>query len=499
MKISPFFHNDFYKQGHFKMYAPGTTQIYSNMTARKSRIEGINHIVVFGVQYFLEEYLKRQWKEGFFARPWAEVHKEYKRMIDNTLGPDAVDMDHVKKLHDLGYLPLKIKVLPEGSIVPIRVPFLTITNTVDHAYWLVNFLETILSAAIWQGCTSATIAFEFYKLLRANAIETTGDGSFAQWQGHDFSFRGMSSLESACISGAAHLVSGFTGTDTIPAIQFLEEYYGANVEKELVGASVPATEHSIMCLGSQDGELQTFERLLDTFPKGILSVVSDTWSLPAVVCNILPALKRKISERDGKLVIRPDSFWTDPVDAICGFDGYHPQMEELNSAEIKMVRQGLVEALYDIFGGSVTKQGYKVLAPCIGAIYGDSITLDRAKKICERLKAKGFASINCVFGIGSYTYQHNTRDTFGFAVKATYGVVNGEAREIFKDPITDDGMKKSAKGLLRVDGDNGKYTLADCVSVTEEKQGALQTVFLDGEIFKETTLSGIRARLASTL
>jgi nicotinamide phosphoribosyltransferase len=498
-RINPLIQNDFYKQGHFKMYAPGTTQIYSNLTPRKSRIEGINHVVVYGTQYFLKEYLQTQWTEGFFARPWDEVAAEYKRMIDCTLGPDAVSLDHIKQLHDLGYLPLQIKALPEGSIVPIRVPFLTITNTVGHAYWLVNFLESILSAVMWQPCTSATIAFEFYKMLREYSLKTTGDTGFVQWQGHDFSFRGMSSLESACLSGSAHLAAGFTGTDTIPAIQFLEEYYGADVTKGLVGASVPATEHSIMCLGSQEGELETFNRLLDTFPKGILSVVSDTWSLPAVITKILPALKEKIQKREGKLVIRPDSFWTDPVDALCGFDGYHPQMEKLTAAEKTMVRKGVVESLWDIFGGTVTPQGYKVLAPCIGAIYGDSISLERARRISERLMAKGFATTNAVYGIGSYTYQFNTRDTFGFAVKATYGVVNGEPREIFKDPVTDDGMKKSAKGLLRVDGESGNYTLKDCATQEEEQGGALELVYLDGVLTKETTLAEIRARLAATL
>ncbi len=496
--INPLFKEDFYKVGHQKMYAPGTTKIYSNLTPRKSRIEGINHVVAFAIQPFLAD-LKADWEAGFFQRPWAEVEAEYVRMISATLGPDAAGTDHLKKLHDLGYLPLHIKALPEGSIVPIRVPLLTITNTVDHAFWLVNFLESFMSAQLWQGMTSITIAHEFFKMLRKNAIETAGSPDFVPWQGHDFSFRGMSSLESACLSGAGHLAAGFTGTDTIPAIQFLEHYYGADVTKELVGASVPATEHSIMCLGGVDDEIGTFRRLLSTFPKGILSVVSDTWSLPSVVCNILPVLKAEIMGRDGKLVIRPDSFWTDPVDCLCGFDGYHPQMEKMTPKEVMMVRKGLVESLWDLFGGTTTAQGFKVLDSHIGCIYGDAITFDRAKRICERLRAKGFASINEVFGIGSYTYQYNTRDTFSFAVKATYGVVNGEPREIFKDPITDDGMKKSSKGLLRVDGESGSYTVKDCCTIEEERGGALQTVFANGELVGFTSLSAIRARLTSQL
>lgn len=488
---------DFYKQNHYAMYPSDMETLYSNLTPRKSRVEGVNSIVVFGIQYFVEEYLVKQWGE-FFKTPFNKVSDEYNRMIDGTLGKGAVTIEHIEALHKLGYLPLEVKALPEGELCPVRVACCTIKNTVKGFGWLVNFLETILSCTLWQPMTSATLALEFRKIFNKWAMETVGNTDFVQWQGHDFSMRGMSSLETACTSGAGHLLS-FTGTDTIPAIWFLEKYYGADVTKELVGASVPATEHSVMCAGGMEDENLTFSRLLDKFPKGILSVVSDTWSLPQVLVKILPDLKEKIQNREGKLVIRPDSFWTNPVDCLCGFDGYHPQMDKLTEAEIETVRKGLIESLWDIFGGTVNPKGYKELAPCIGAIYGDAISMERAEQICLRLKEKGFASTNWVAGIGSYTYQFNTRDTFGFAMKATYCEVDGASREIFKNPITDDGMKKSAKGLLKVIKTGNTYQMLDCVSKEEEKTGELLTVFKDGFATRHYKLAEIRERLARHL
>ena len=500
--MNPLLLTDYYKVNHYRMYPEGTSKIYSNLTPRKARSGSIKEIVVFGIQYFIKDVLIEKWNKDFFEKPKDVVIAEYKRMMDFTLGAGAVEMGHIEQLWDLQYLPLQIKALPEGSLCPIGVPCMTITNTVDHAYWLVNYLETVLSANVWGPITSATIAHQYRKLLDAYAMETTGDISFVDWQGHDFSARGLYGTEAMMMSGMGHLLS-FKGTDTIPAIFAHEKYYNANVEKELVGSSVPATEHSVMCMGSKDGEIDTFERLMDLYPTGILSVVSDTWNLWDVLTKFLPELKEKVLARDGKLVIRPDS--GDPVDIICGsiitpiWDGekYLPESK------------GVIELLWDVFGGTVNEQGYKVLDSHVGAIYGDSITLARAEEICKRLKEKGFASTNIVLGIGSFTYQYNTRDTFGFAVKATYGEVKHykmsgvsvDELEIFKDPITDDGTKKSAKGLLRVEEvasptGGTVYKLIDQVTKEMEQGGALETVFLDGKLTKDQSLSEIRERLA---
>lgn len=493
--IQPLIQCDFYKQSHVLQYPQGTNRIYSNLTARRSRFKGIDKVVFFGLQYFLKEYLIDQWQRNFFDKPWEEVEKKYLRVIDASLGKGAVPTEHIKQLHDLGYLPIKIKALPEGARVGIGVPVLTITNTVDHAYWLVNFLETIISCSLWQAATSATLSYEIRRVLNKYAEETGGNMDFVNWQAHDFSMRGMSSLETACVSGAAHLLSSF-GSDTIPAIEFLEEYYNADCTKELIAGSVPATEHSVMCMGLQDGEFETFERLLDIFPNGVLSVVSDTWSLPKVIAEYLPRLKDKIMKRNGTLVIRPDSFWTNPQDCVCGFDGYHQQMDKLNDAEKEVVKKGVVQSLWDIFGGAVNDKGYKVLDSHINNIYGDGCRKEVIEEICERLKNNSFASTNIVYGVGSSQFQWNTRDSLSWAVKATYGEVNHIGREIFKDPITDDGTKKSAKGLLQVKLDkNGEYVLRDQVSWEEEEDSELKTVFENGKIVRETSLAEIRTRL----
>jgi nicotinamide phosphoribosyltransferase len=482
MNINPFLLTDYYKVGHIFQYPPNTTLVYSNLTPRNSRFKEMDEMVFFGLQYFIKEYLQKYFTENFFAQPKEKVVNDYKRRIQTSLGAPLPTYHHLEALHDLGYLPIEIKALPEGSKVPMRVPCLTIVNTLPGFYWLTNFLETILSSLIWQPCTSATIAWEYRKLLNKYAKETGIPAAFVQWQAHDFSFRGMSSLESAIISGMGHLLS-FTGTDTIPAIDALEQYYHADADKELVGGSVAATEHSVMCSGSKDGELATFKRLItEVYPAGIVSIVSDTWDLWKVCTEYLPALKEIVLQRPGKVVIRPDS--GDPVKIICG------NPEGKTEAE----RKGVVGLLWDVFGGTVTDKGYKLLDEHIGAIYGDSINLERATAICEGLKKNGFAT-QVVFGVGSFTYQYNTRDTFGMAMKATYVEVNGEGREIFKNPVTDDGTKRSATGLLQVKKENGKYVLYDKVSKAAEQDSELKTVYKDGKLVKDYTLAEIRKNL----
>lgn len=512
---------DAYKVDHRRQYPENTTLVYSNWTPRKSRIEGIDEVVFFGLQYFIKKYLMKDFQDNFFSQPKEEICKKYTRRINNYLGPNSVGIKHIEDLHDLGYIPVVIKALPEGVSVPIRVPMFTMYNTLPEFFWITNYLETLVSTTVWLPCNSATIAKKYRKILDKAAEKTSSTPEFVDWQGHDFSMRGMGCLEASVVSGAAHLTS-FTGSDTIPAVEFLEEYYNADSDKELIGGSVAATEHSVLCMGTKDGELETFRRLITkVYPTGIVSMVSDTWDLWKVLTEYMPQLKEEILARDGKTVIRPDS--GDPVDIICGtrFSDNKGNFTIYNSpfpkerADTEFEEKGVIELLWDTFGGTVNDKGYKELDPRVGAIYGDSISHERAQQICERLEEKGFSSTNVVLGIGSFSYQYNTRDTFGFAMKATYGELQfekleerttenaGEAlgmetvtecREIYKDPITDDGTKKSAKGLLRVDKVDGKYTLTDQVSWEEEKKGHLVEVFRDGVLLVDHKLSDIRSR-----
>jgi nicotinamide phosphoribosyltransferase len=481
---------DFYKVSHREQYPKGTEIVYSTWIPRASRITGIDKVVAFGFQAFIKEYIIKYFNDNFFNRPKNEVIEEYIRVIKNTLGIQNPDASHIEELYDLGYMPIKIKAVKEGTLVPLRVPMLTIENTELRFFWLTNYLETLMSCAMWIPSTSATIAFEYRKILEKYAKETVGNIEGVQFQGHDFSMRGMGALDSAKVSGAGHLLS-FVGTDTIPAILFTEEFYNANIEQELIGTSIPATEHSVQCAYGRD-EFSSYKRIItEIYPSGFVSIVSDTWDLWKVLTDVVAKLKTEIMSRDGRVVIRPDS--GDPVKIICGDPKSDNELE----------RKGVVEVLWDIFGGTITAKGYKQLETHIGCIYGDAITLERATAICEGLKAKGFASTNTVYGIGSFTYQYNTRDTFGFALKSTHVVIDGIDQNIYKDPATDkDKIKKSLIGRACVLNDRGYIHTIDGLSIVQQsncRADILEDLFVDGELLRDENFIDIRNRLLSNL
>lgn len=516
MKINPLHAADFYKTGHVIQYPPGTTAVYSNYTPRSSVHANVSSLfdgkVVFvGLQGVIEWLLTDLWQKEFFNQDRENILRAYEARVGRGLGIQSAKVDHIGALWDLGYLPIKIKALPEGSRVDIRVPVFTVTNTHPDFYWLTNYIETQLSAEIWKTITSATTAFEYRRIFEHYAEATGAPTEFISWQGHDFSMRGMSGIHDAAQTGIGHLCS-FYGTDTIPALDYLERYYCGG--DSFLGGSVPATEHSVMCMGGEDDEYGTFKRLItETYPSGIVSIVSDTWDFWHVITKTALDLKDEILARkpdalgNAKVVFRPDS--GDPVKILTGYMDHETikhfdydsgritkitdfEGNTLTDAEIR----GAVECLWDIFGGDINSRGFKSLNPRVGLIYGDSITLERQEQILYRLMMKGFASNNVVLGIGSYTYQMVSRDTFGQAIKATWGVVDGKPRELSKDPKTDKSGKKSAKGLLRVEQEDGKFVLYDQQTVDQEAQGLLKTVWENGKFVGEKqTIADIRSRL----
>lgn len=494
MTINPLFATDFYKVDHRRQYPEGTTEIYSNFTPRyvlpcKNLLDDFDgQVVMFGLQYFIKEYLLNTWSLGFFSKEKSTVINEYQQMISNALNLDDFNCSHLEALHDLGYLPIRIKAINEGFRVPIGVPLLTIVNTHPDFFWLTNYLETAISSTLWKPITVATIAFEFKRLLTHFAKLTGVPDSFVQFQAHDFSFRGMSGIEDAMICGAAHLTS-FMGTDCIGAIDLLGKYYSGDA-CQIIGSSVPATEHSVMTCTGEEGEFDTIRRLItQVYPDGIVSIVCDSYDFWRTLTVYLPSLYKEINERQGKVVIRPDS--GNPFDIICG---------DMCAQAGTPAFIGALQVLWDTFGGRINDAGYKELNPKVGLIYGDAITVDVAHKILTWMYEHKFASSNIVFGVGSFSYQYLTRDTFGFAMKATSAVINDERVDIFKNPKTG-SKKKSAKGLLYVgcDAETVRFKLTDEVDSFQETLGALETVFEDGCIIQQTNLKKIRNTLAIEL
>jgi nicotinamide phosphoribosyltransferase len=509
-KATSLFYTDGYKIGHKKMLAPGTTRLYGTWIPRSTKHapKGVTKIVSFGQQLTMK-WLHDEFEENFFKQP-ISVATSFSDDMSKYLGL-PFDGEHFSALHHLGYLPIRVKALPEGIETNPNVPHMTFVNTVDGFGWLTLYLETIISSLAWKPSTSATIALRYKRNLVEWVMKTDPTNSWLiPFLCHDFSARGLSPWDMLS-SGLGHATS-FRGSDTIICIPAARYFYN-EPQDEVAINSVNASEHSVSTTKIFTvGEQQMIADWLTEFPTGILSIVSDTFDLWKLITEYLPANKEAIMARDGKLVIRPDS--GDPVDIICGKPDESGVFNEQDYAKASKdgtpEQKGVIELLWDIFGGTVNEQGYKVLDPHIGAIYGDSITVDRQIQIYERLAAKGFAATNIVLGVGSFTYQMNTRDTLGFAAKGAWfevleldpiantpdenGVLGFKkvGYDIYKDPITDDGTKKSLKGLICVTEDH--EVLTQC-TWEQEGQGILQTIYEDGKFHNEISLAQVREKL----
>lgn len=484
---------DFYKLGHKHQYTDGLDEIFITWTPRSSRIPQIKNVVAIGFQAEMMKYVKHVFDKHFFKLDKDFVVSFYEWFVYNSLtkffAPDEkVDSSHIKALHELGHLPIRVEAVPEGSVVRIGCPMLTVTSTNKDMVWVATSIESYLSSNMWKMSTIATIAKVFKERLLHYADLTGGDQMFVNFQAHDFAFRGLSLFEDAEFNTMGHSAS-FTGTDNMPALFSIMKYYGADITDTLLGSSIPASEHSIVLVGTttmSEKEL-LLKTITEKYPVGPMSWVSDTTDFWHIVTKVLPEIKDAIMKRDGKLVIRPDSGI--PEDILYG----NPKADTLHE------RNGLVRVLWDIFGGTTTNKGFKLLDSHIGTIYGDSITLDRMEEICTRAVNAGFATTNTVLGIGSYTYQYITRDTFGFAYKPTDCGINSTEYMVQKNPKTGDGTKKSQKGRVLVLEDENKVCFhKDLLTAAELKSqtgNMLRTIFENGTLFNKMSWSTIVERL----
>ena len=523
---------DFYKCCHMLQYDNSVTHFTSYLTPRNSRFKTIDKMVFFGLSNFIQKYLVEDFNTTFFNRDFPSIKKEFEEVLRDGLLYDEElvnkTLTKVSQLHTLGYLPIEINALPEGTLCPMGVPAIEIRSTHKDFAWVAQAIESLLSCSIWHPCISATIAHEYAKIASAAYTKTVDNGNYKNGC-CDFSLRGQESYESALISGVAFLTS-FNNCSTVEARELIRTIYSDKEVTDVFGLT--STEHSVMCtdMAIYNNEEHIIKKLLtDTYRNVNFSLVADSRDFWNVVTNILPSLREEIEAHNGFIGIRHDS--DEPVHALCGIksinlnkilcgepevnnfedfeslvyeivnddlhfdeveevyfeykfkdiayrgvfdiipyvESYDHKGREWIAYETTFLREertpedkGMVESLYELFGGYTNSKGYKVMNPKLKAVYGDSITIPRAKEIYRRLEEKGFAANNVSLGVGSFSMEcleedgvlkPFTRDSFSIAVKATYCIYNdnGEEKEIFiyKDPKGCSG-KKSLKGLCRV-------------------------------------------------
>ena len=518
MSFFAMFAADYYKVGHAtKMQPDGAGMVYSTWTARSNKHHpGCEKTVVFGYQYTIHRLVKL-WHDYFFNVPLERLRQEWEQVIGNTFNPTYNDFSKFEALHRLGYLPLRIMGVPEGTLLPIGIPDHVIYNTRPEFAWLPQFIEDQWSAMNWLPSTSATTAYYRRKLLKpyVKITHSLNDNALDHMCG-DFSLRGHTSLEAGYISGAAHALS-FDRTATIGSNILLSNYYNADLKNPPM-MGTPSLEHSVVEQGVAwkkmqliGGELDEEEQyyaykaavdnwdinliaemlflrhlLVNVQPTGVMTYVSDTYDYWGVVSKVLPMLKNVIMERDGCLSVRPDS--GDPVKIICGDFEAFP-----GSPEFK----GTLNLLRQTFGGNVNSEGFFKLNSHIAMIYGDAITPEITKAVGDWCIHNSFDITNVCFGIGAYTYQYVTRDTRGYAIKATDCIINGRELPIYKMPKTDPG-KKSPRGCVVVVPEGNSYRMIDGLTLEKTKdypENIMVEKFVDGIESNFEDFATIKARL----
>lgn len=480
--INPMLLCDFYKTVHSDMINPKMTKSMSYYTPRMSRVNRWDKVVMFGVQMFCKTWLIDYFNDNFFGLDEEEVVREYTRVLDATLGKGIYGTEKIRKLHRLGYLPIEIIALPEGTIVPVHVPMFGITNTHDDFAWLPQALESLISAEMWYPQITATVGKTYRDIVNKYYDETVEDSVPRAKALGAFDFRGDMCVDAALKAGAGWCLS-FLLTATVPAIPYLENMFNCDCTKEPVAYGSVSTEHFVMCSNyAVDGDEITFLRrmLTELYPNTSFSCVLDSYDYWNVIDHILPQLHDEILAHNGCMLMRGDS--GDCVEVVTK----------------------TVFKLWEQFGGTVNTKGYKVLDPHVKAIYGDSITVQRCEEIFEILKNNGFACSNVALGVGSFSMhcieEDNilkpfTRDTFSSCIKACYAEVDGKCYPVFKNP-KEGGFKKSQKGLCFVYEEDGVLKYRDEYTSENIPEGNLLVpVFRDGKMLVDYTLDEIRQRL----
>lgn len=446
---------DSYKVSHAHQYPPGTTQVYSYFSSRGGEYD---HAVFFGLQAMIQ-----QLSTPITIKDIDEAEDCY----HGHLGPGAFNRDrwlYILQQHK-GQLPVRIRAVPEGTVVPTGNVLMTVENTDPACWWLTNYLETYL-VQVWYPTTVATISRGMKGILRDSLIRTGPDTSGLPYMLHDFGCRGVSSMGTAAIGGAAHLVN-FLGTDTVPGVKYLRDYYGAGWD---AGVSIPASEHSTMTSWGQDREVDAYRNMLSQFPRGPVAVVSDSYDIYRAVSEIWGgALREDVLARDGTVVIRPDS--GDPT----------------------AVLPRVLDILGGRFGSTSTPQGFKMLPPQVRVIQGDGVDRHSLPGILEAVESSGWSTANLVFGSGGGLLQKCNRDTLRFAFKCSHATIGDQGVDVYKDPVGDP-WKASLRGRFSLVRRGEEYQ-----TVPEGRSDdLLEVVFDNGNITRTQSLDNIRTTVQQT-
>ena len=447
---------DSYKFTHWKQYPPGTEHVYSYLESRGGMFP---QTLFFGLQYYLLKYLC-----GSVVNE--EDVREAQQFVDRHIAPGIFNFDgwmHVVRAHG-GRLPVVIKAAPEGSLVDVQNVLMTIENTDPHCYWLTNYLETLL-LKVWYPITVATLSQSIRRVVLA-ALQRSGDPALIDFKLHDFGYRGVSSEETAGIGAAAHLIN-FKGTDTVAGVRVLQQFYQS---REMEGFSIPAAEHSTITAWGRENEAQAYENMLTQFPEGLVAVVSDSYNVYEA-CEKLwgEALREKVEHRAGTLVVRPDS------------------------GKPREVVLKVLEILGAKFGCETNAKGYRVLNPKIRVIQGDGVNYWTIQDTLTAMNRAGWSADNITFGMGGALLQQLNRDTQQFAFKCSNVTVNGEDRDVFKDPV--EGRDKASKrGRLALHFKNGEWNTVRLRRGVDDPDDRLKQVFQNGELLVNQSVAEVRRR-----